>query len=183
MGWLMATVGATGVAQHQVDFLTKIGFPAAAAGSALGGVGIGSTVGKFGFGWLSDHLAAKYCSAISFSFMAVGIVIVLSVGPASPLVMIWAYAILVGLGIGGWAPLISVLVAGNYGLASYGAIYGTAIASVNMGNGSGPLILGYMFDAMQTYYPAFIVALALCAVAIPTILAVHRPKLRLASSG
>jgi hypothetical protein len=35
---------------------------------------------------------------------------------------------------------------------------------------------GFMYDAMKTYRPAFIILAALYVIAIPTILLVRRPK-------
>ena len=45
-----------------------------------------------------------------------------------------------------------------------------------VGAAIGPLMAGYMYDAMNTYHWAFVILLILYAVAIPTVLAVRRPK-------
>ena len=45
-----------------------------------------------------------------------------------------------------------------------------------IGVSTGPLIAGYMYDAMNSYYLAFIIFFALCVIAIPLILVVRHPK-------
>ena len=83
-----------------------------------------------------------------------------------------------GLGVGSWLPTMSMLTSTNFGLASYGAIFGMITLAQYIGSATGPLMGGYMYDAMQTYHWAFIIFLALFAIAIPITLAVRRPKLR-----
>ena len=171
-----------GAIQHQVNYLTDIGFAVAAAAVALGAVGLGSAIGKFVFGWLCDRMPVKYVTAISFALQSAAILILIILKSTSPLATIWLYAILMGLGVGGWVPTMSMIVSSNFGLASYGAIFGMLSLVQYLGTAFGPLVAGQMFDAMQTYYWVFIIFLALYTIAIPLMLAVRRPKLRLASS-
>ncbi|GAI50189.1 unnamed protein product, partial [marine sediment metagenome] len=128
--WLIAVTflvngfSALGVNQNQVPHLQDIGFPLATAASALTGIGLGSAIGKFVFGWLCDQIPAKYACAISFVLLAVGTIIFMSVKPGSPVAIIWLYAIILGLGAGGWLPTMSMMINTNFGLTSYGAIFG-----------------------------------------------------------
>ncbi len=165
---------------HQVNYLTDIGFPVATAAIALGTVGFGSGIGKFVFGWLCDWIPAKYSALISFVLQLAAIIVLINVKPTSPLAIIWLYAILLGVGAGGWLPTMSMLVSSNFGLASYGAIFGVVNLAQNLGTAFGPLVAGQMFDAMQTYQGVFVMLLVLYLVAIPSMLAVRRPKFRLA---
>ena len=100
----------------------------------------------------------------------------MNIKPASPLAIIWLYVAVVGLGAGAWLPTMSMLISTNFGLAAYGTIFGMANLAQSIGVATGPLMAGYMYDTMGTYHWAFIVFLALYAVAMPTILAVRRPK-------
>jgi MFS family permease len=180
--WLIAVTffisgfSSLGVIQNQVPHLQDIGFPLATAANALTALGLGSAIGKFTFGWLCDLIKAKYACAISIVLLAVGAVILMSVKPASPLAIIWLCAITLGLGAGGWLPTMSVLTNINFGLKSYGAIFGMISLVQGIGGAFGPLFGGYMYDAMNTYRWAFIIFLALYAMALPAILSVRRPK-------
>ena len=176
VSFLTADFSRASTIQSQVPYLEDIGFPVAIAAGALGGVGLGSLVGKFGFGWLCDRIPPKYACFIGLGLLAVSIIILMNVEPASPLALIWLYAILIGLSAGSWLPTMSMLISTNFGLAAYGTLYGLVAFAQAIGVATGPLMAGYMFDTMGTYHWAFIIFLALGAVAIPTILAVRRPK-------
>lgn len=187
--WLIAVAfattsfGNTGVIQHQVPHLTDIGFDVATAATALGSVGFGSAIGKFGFGWLNDRIPAKYCATIAFVFMAAAVIIFMNIGLATSTGIVWLYVILMGLGIGGWAPNTSMLISTNFGLASYGAIYGMLNLPMMLATAFGPLTAGFIYDATKTYHWVFIISLTLYVISIAAILMVRRPKLRLESSG
>ena len=180
--WLIAVTffisgfSSLGIIQNQVPHLQDIGFPLATAANALTALGLGSAIGKFTFGWLCDRMKAQYACAISIVLLAVGAVILMSVKPTSPLAIIWLCAITLGLGAGGWLPTMSVLTNINFGLKSYGAIFGMISLVQGIGGALGPLFGGYMYDTMDTYRWAFIIFLALYAIALPAILAVRRPK-------
>ena len=72
---------------------------------------------------------------------------------------------------------MSMLVSTNFGLTSYGAIFGAITFAQAIGAANGPPMAGFIFDAMGTYYWAFIIIIASYVVSILTILAVRRSKL------
>jgi len=180
--WLISTVfllscfSLSGVMQNQVPHLQDIGFPAVTAATVLGVVGLGSAIGKLGFGWLCDRIPAKYACTIGIVLQMASIIILTRIGLDSPMAIIWLYAITFGLGIGSWLPTSSILTSTNFGLANYGAIYGVVTLFLHVGTATGPLMAGYMYDAMGTYHWAFIILLALYAITIPAILVLRRPK-------
>jgi len=78
---------------------------------------------------------------------------------------------------------MSRVVSSSFGLASYGAIFGAVSLAQNFGDAFGPLVAGQMFDTMQTYFWVFVMLVVLFMVVIPSMLAVRRPKFRVASPG
>jgi len=176
--FLLSAFSEIGAIQNQVPYLVDIGFPAATAATALGGVGLGSLIGKLGFGWLCDRIHPKYASTICFGLQLAAIIILMNIKPESSLATIWLYAITIGVGSGGWLSNMSMLTSRSFGLTSYGAIFGMMTMVVAFGGATGPLLAGYMYDIMNTYHWAFIIFLALYAVVIPAILAIRRPKSR-----
>jgi len=166
-----------GISQNQVPYLQDVGFPVVVAVTALGVVGLGSAIGKFFFGWLCDLIPAKYACAIGLVLQMSGLLILMSVGPASPVAVLFLYAISFGLGIGNWLPTMSVLISTNFGLDSYGALFGGMSFAQYLGASAGPLMAAHIYDTMNTYYWAFIVFLPLYAIATLAVLAIRRPKL------
>ena len=166
-----------GVIQNQVPHLQDIGFSLAKASIVLTGLGFANTFGKFMFGWLCDQIHAKYACVISFVLLAAATLMLMNIKVTSSLTVLWLYAIILGLGCGGYLPTLSMLININFGLSSYGAIFGMAVLILNTGAAVGPFFAGYLYSSTNSYYGAFIVFLVLNAVAIPLALSVRRPRL------
>jgi len=172
-----------GVLQSQSPHLQDIGYSAALASTILGITGLGSTIGKFFFGWLCDRIQAKYAWSISQCLQVISIVIFVNITPASPSAMLWVYALIIGFGVGGWLPTMSVLTSSNFGLVSYGVIFGVVNLVHSTGSSLGPLFAGYIHDTMLSYNLAFTVFLVLYVVSIATALLIRRPKVPLYDTG
>jgi len=153
-----------------------MGFSLALAASAVTGLGLGSAIGKFFFGWLCDIIKAKQACALSLVLLVIATIVLILIKPGAPMAIIWLYAIVLGLGSGGWLPTMAMMVNRNFGPASYGAIFGMISLAQAIGVAAGPLFGGYMYDTMNTYHWAFIIMVSLYAIAIPAVLAVRRPK-------
>ena len=181
ISFLFNQVSHVGTLQSQVPHLQDIGFPVATAATVLGIVGLMSAIGKFGFGWLCDRIPAKYVCAIGLSLQWTGIFILMNVKPTSSVTILWLYALTFGLGMGSWLPTMAMVTSTNFGLASYGVIFGMVNLSNNFGAAIGPLMAGFMYDMMNTHHGAFTIFLVSCGIAIPAMLLVRRPKSRAAS--
>jgi MFS family permease len=181
--WLISIPGAMygfalmGIIQNQVAHLTDIGFSVAIAATIVGVVGIANSIGKLGFGYISDRIKAKYAWAIVIIIQIISIILLMNLRITSPIVMVWIYAIIMGIGLGGWLPTMSLLVSSSFGLAAFGTIFGIN-SMVNMfGSSTGPLFAGYMFDVNGSYNIAFLTFLVLYIVALVATL--FLPKLNI----
>jgi len=174
--FLISGFSSMGVIQNQVPHLQDKGFSLTLAASAITVLGLGSAVGKFLFGWLCDIIKARYACALSIVLLAIATVILILIRPGAPPAIIWLYAIVHGLGAGGWLPTMSILVNRNFGLVSYGAIFGMISMVQAIGIAAGPLFGGYMYDTMNTYNWAFIIMVSAYVIAISAVLTVRRPK-------
>jgi len=185
--WLIAVAffcyafGSMGSLQASVPFLEDIGYPAATAALALGGIGFGSAVGKILFGWLCDRMPPNRAFAIGTALVLAGILVMLSVHASSPLLLIWTYALMLGVGAGAWLPTLSMLTSTRFGLLHYGAVFGALNLSLSLGTASGPLFAGMMHDATDSYLIAFTIFVVLLAIAIPVALMVKKPARTTAS--
>lgn len=165
-----------GVMQNQVPHLEDLGFTAGIVASAMSIVAITSAVGPLIFGWLSDRIKVKTTGTIAITLIAISVIILLQININSPAWLIWMFAILLGLGIGGWMPTMSLLASTNFGLVAYGTIYGVLNAFQSAGAGAAPIFSGYLYDKTGTYDTAFIVIAIAVAIGIPIILMIRRPK-------
>jgi sugar phosphate permease len=180
--WLIALsfftfgIAEVGVLQNEVPYLQGVGFSAAMAAGIHGMVGLWSTIGKFAFGWLCDKIKASYACAIGTALQIVGTLLLMNIGLESPPAMIWIYVFLIGLGVGNWLPTMSMLVSTNFGLLAYGAIFGMIGFALSLGASIAPFLTGYMYDAMGTYHPVFVMLAISYTVSMLSVLFVRRPK-------
>ena len=177
--WLIAFsfavygIGLTGSIQNLVSIVTSQEFTAGQAAFVIGIVGLFSAAGKFAFGYLGDKINPKYNTAIAYALTALSLV---ALALARSIHHLWLYGILVGLGMGGWAPNTAALTANYFGLKQYGAILGT-IHLVFMGaEAAGPALVALAFERGMTYGSILIILSIICAVAIPLIIITKKPR-------
>jgi MFS family permease len=176
LSFLFGCFGSMGLTQAPVPFLEDIGYPTQMAAAALGAMGVGSALGKVAFGWLCDKTQPKYAWAIGQAMQVGAALILLNIGADSSVLLVWAFAILLGLGVGAWLPTLSMLTSTNFGLLFYGAVFGAVNMAQSAGTAIGPFFAGLMYDATGTYYWVFVTFTLVYAVGIPAILLVRRPK-------
>lgn len=162
------------VFQNHVPHLQDIGFPVAAAASALSVVGIGSAFGKFVFAWACDWAAPRYVFVAGVLLQCIAVLILMAVRPGSSLAMVWLYAGLYGIGIGCW-PIMGMVVESTFGIAHYGTIFGVLNMIYMLGSSVGAPFAGYVYDVTGGYRTAFAVFVSALVVAIPGVLVAGRP--------
>ena len=171
-----------GVMQSQVPHLEDLGFSPGIVASTMSIVAVTSAMGPLLFGWLSDRIKVKSTAIISIALITISIVILVQVTASTPSWFIWMYAVLLGLGVGGWMPTMSLLTSTNFGLLAYGTIYGALNAFQSIGAAIAPIFSGYFYDTRGTFELAFILTAVLVALGIPVIVAIRRPKLNAVGS-
>ncbi len=180
--WLIAVsyffgcFSSMGLTQAPVPFLEDIGYPVEMAAAAIGMMGVGSAVGKAVFGWLCDRMQPRHAWAIGQAMQVCAALILLNITADSPVILIWVFALLLGLGMGAWLPTLSMLASTNFGLLFYGAVFGAVNMAQSAGTATGPFFAGLMYDATGTYYWVFVIFAALFGIGIPAVLLVKRPK-------
>ncbi len=164
-----------GVMQNQIPHLEDLGFAAGIVASAMSIVAVTSAAGTLIFGWLCDKIKVKSTGVISIILLTISIVLLLNIDINSPAWLIWMYASILGLGIGGWMTAMSLLTSTNFGLLAYGTIYGVLIACQSIGAAAAPIFSGYFYDKTGSYDWAFIIILIAIVLGLPLVLAIRRP--------
>ncbi len=176
LSFLFGCFSSMGLTQAPVPFLEDIGYPTQMAAAALGVMGVGSALGKVVFGWMCDKMQPKYAWAIGQAMQVGAALILINISADSSVLLVWGFAILLGLGVGAWLPTLSMLTSTNFGLLFYGAVFGAVNMAQSAGTAIGPFFAGLMYDATGTYYWVFVTFSLMYAVGIPAILFVKRPK-------
>jgi MFS family permease len=160
---------------HQVAYAQDLQIDKVAAASSLGVVGMASILGRFFFGWMSDRISdAKYASALGFLLMTVGMFLLVK---TTSVAMLFAYALLFGLGYGSLATMMPFLLADRFGRHVLGSAYGMlTFFATGIGGGAGPLIAGYLYDLTGSYNGAWLLNLTVLLIVTFLILALKPRK-------
>jgi MFS family permease len=170
---LLAYMALFGTLAHQKLYHVDIGYATTAAAiiySITAGMG---SLGKLGFGLLSDKIRVKYVAALCFGLQAIGVLLLMA---SSNPTILWVYVILYGVSMGGVAALQPLLVVAAFGPASFAVIYAMAALIFHFGNALGPWAAGWIFDVTGSYKGAFIIFCSAYVMATVGVLAIQQPK-------
>jgi MFS family permease len=176
VAFMLFQFGQVGTTQHLVVHLTDIGFNNILATAMLSAVNITSSGGKLFFGYLSDRLPTEFCAMIGFLLALGAALVLLTVNSASPLVVIGLYVLAMGLAVGCWAPMSSMLIGTNFGMTYYGAVFGAFSLFFYASTGISPVYFGFIYDATGEYFLAYMTAVVSYCVAIALMVVLHIRK-------
>lgn len=142
-----------------------------------------SLIGKFGFGWLSDYLNKEISLFLSILAFIFGLLMVRGM-QADNNTMLYAYAVVAGIGFSGAFTAIQILIAQHYAGASYGKILALLIMIDSLAGGIGARIIAKMRDGGDSYIPAIDLMIGICGFAMLAVLAIkylNRPVAQVAA--
>ncbi len=137
---------------HLIPYLIDVGIDPKLAASVVMSVTLASTLGRYGFGWLSDSFNKKWLLFILYIFHPIGIfslVRVQHIMDVIPFVLIYSTA------YGGNVVVKAAIIGDYYGRKNFGTIFGFIQGLSMLGSIAGPLIAGLVYDMKGSYYLAF----------------------------
>jgi MFS family permease len=133
---------------HLIPYALDHGIPRASAVLLLGGVGVGSTAGRFFLGGLADQLGRERALMVMFAGMALTL-------------LIWAgstgfwglaiFALSYGVFYGGFVAILPALTMDYFGGRYVSGIIGVLYTSIAFGTLIGPSAAGFAFDVSHSY--------------------------------
>ena len=135
-------------AVHLVPFLVDRHFTLTQAASALSFFATGACCGMVSSGYLVDRFAARAVAIGFFVNAAIGLALLWSVQSWGGTLM---SAVLLGMGLGAMLQLIPALVGWCFGLRAFGEIYSMMMTVFGLGTVTGPLLGGWLYDALGSY--------------------------------
>ena len=161
---------------HLVPHAILLGISDATAASILavsGGIGI---LGNFGLGGLvGDRIGNRKAFLIGTLLMAASL---FWLALAGEVWMLFLFAVVFGIALGGTGTSESPLVARLFGLSSHGLIYGVVGLSFTVGGAVGPITAGYLCDIMGNYQAAFLLSGALAVLGLVLLIFLRPTKKR-----
>ena len=160
---------------HQVAYLVDHGVTPLAAAAVCGLAGLASIAGKLGCGIFSDRAGREPAYGLSMVCVvaSLGALVLAGRFPSSSLP--YLYAVLIGLGYGGMAPLAPAAASDLFSGPAFSTIFGTVYPAMCLGIAVGAWGAGRIFDGTGSYALALWIAL-LMAVLSPALLWLVAPR-------
>lgn len=168
---LMITAHASNIGQELAGLTASEGAVMVAA------LALGSCLGRFGFGALSDSIG-RY-KALALSLAANAVVMLFCIHAATTFVTFLVAVAAVGACFGGTMSIVPAIVGDAFGSVNFGQNYSFVYPGYTVASFIGPTAAASAFEAMGSYAPAFTIAGALALVGVVLVVVCSRLQKRL----
>ncbi|GEL21949.1 MFS transporter [Pseudonocardia sulfidoxydans NBRC 16205] len=173
-GCALVAVGAMNL--HLVPLMTHgRGFDLAIAGLAVAGMSVTQLIGQLVTGVVGDRFDKRRLAA---GCMALQTAVLVVLAFSSNLVVVFAAAMLHGLGWGLRGPAMNALRADYFGTRAFGTITGWSMGFVSLGMVGGPLLVSVFAQGPGGYPVGFLAATAATVAGLVAFLVVRPPRPR-----
>jgi MFS family permease len=157
----LSSIAVNGAITHLSPLLTDRGITPASAALAVSILGASSLTGRLVTGLLLDRWFGGRVSAVLLMGVAAGILLLATA--ANSITGILAAA-LIGFGMGGEADVTPYLLTRYFGLRTFSTLYGLTWTAYAIAGATGPVLMGRVFDATNSYATLLMILSALTAV-------------------
>jgi MFS family permease len=120
-----------------------------------------SIIGRLLMGWLSDYLPKKYVMLLIYLLVASAIPLLFF---ASQPGMMYIFAAVFGLGLGGEYLIIPLIAAELFGVRVLGRLMGVVLTADGVAEAVSPMLVGYLRDRSTSYQTGFITLIGIALV-------------------
>ena len=180
--WILVLMGfATffvhaGINVHIAAYLRDQGLSLTSAAAVVTASWVVSAAGSVGWGWLMERIPARIMYSAMLALLSGSVLLLmLAGGVAGAIGLALGAAALIGLVAAGGNIIPAVVYADYFGRASLGKIRGMGEIGVLVGQSTGPLLAGVVFDLRGGYTLIFLVFAATAAAGSLLVLNARRP--------
>ncbi|HLT72518.1 MAG TPA: MFS transporter [Cyclobacteriaceae bacterium] len=149
----MCSIGAVaGVSQNLKLFFSDLEYTQGQAANVFSLVLGASIIGRLLMGWLADIYPKKYVMILIYTLVTVSILLLHS---ASTPGVIYVFAFIFGIGLGGDYMIIPLMAAELFGLRVMGRVMGLVLMIDGIGEALGPILAGHLRDTSGSYSLGF----------------------------
>jgi len=179
LGILGIVFGASfsGLFVHAVAYMGDVGYPTFFAATIFGLAGACRSGGGIVGGFFSDRYGRESAFTIFSVLSFIGLITLIYSKPETPF-LIYAFAVMHGLGSGATGTISSSLQADVFQGKSFGLIFGFIQAASGIGAALGPWLTGLIYDTQGTYLPAMQGMLVIYVVVVAGVWIVAPRKVR-----
>ncbi len=167
----LTSISVNGAMTHQVPLLTDRGLAVKMAALTVSVLGGASLAGRLVTGWLLDRFLG---SRVAFALLLLASVGILLLAHLDSFPLACLAAALLGIGAGGTSNTTPYLLTRYFGLRSFSTLYGLTWTFYAIAGGTGPVLLGRVFDRTGSYTSALTVLA--CASALGAVLMLLLPR-------
>jgi MFS family permease len=173
MGHMMVV---SSVVTHIMPYLSSIGIARSSSSIIASAMPVVTIVGRLCFGWCGDRFSRKWLTATAIVVTGLGM-LSLAYMADDAMWLALLFIVIFGIGYGGSATMLPVLVREYFGRGSFGIAYGFVVGIVSVGQILGPTLAGWVFDTWESYqgiWLAFTALIVVISVIIATLPQVKR---------
>ena len=176
--WILVLMGfATffvhaGINVHIAAYLRDQGLSLTNAAAVVTASWVVSAAGSVGWGWLIERVSARIMYSVMLALLSCSVLLLFLV---TNIAGAFAAAVLIGMVAAGGNIIPTVVYADYFGRESLGKIRGVAELGVLVGQSTGPLLAGVVFDLRGSYALIFIVYASIAAASSAVVLYARRP--------
>jgi len=164
VGSMCSIAAVAGTSQNLKLFFTfDLGYSQTQSATIMSMVLASSIIGRLLMGWLADRMHKKYVMILIFTLVACSIPLLFF---ASKPGIIYLFAFIFGIGLGGDYMIIPLMAADLFGVRVLGRLMGIIITADVMGEALAPMLVGWLRDQGNSYTNGFIVLIVLAVLGI-----------------
>jgi MFS family permease len=152
LGFFVCGITTASVSVHYVRWAQDQDITAAKAAIAFGFLSAINAFSVIGVGWLSDRFERRTLLGLVYFVRGLAFLCFLVFPPE---IALWAFAIVGGASWLATVPLTTSITADVYGVRVLGTLTGLIFMSHQLGGAAAVLVFGLVFDAFDSYDPAF----------------------------
>lgn len=161
----MCSIGAVSATSQNLKlfFSLDLNYTQQQAANVISLVLASSIVGRLSMGWLADRIAKKYVMIIIYSIVALSIpLLYFATTPG----VIYVFAIIFGIGLGGDYMIIPLMAAELFGVRVMGRVMGLILTGDGLAEALAPLMVGYLRDVTGSYANGFSALIVLAVIGV-----------------
>jgi len=165
-------VGVIGVMSQLKPRFSDIGFDDKTAMLMMAMTALAGTIGKFVWGALCDRFDPRRVTALLMAMIGLGLGFMLSSKSITGLLL---FIVVFGFAMGGVLSTLPIMVANLFGRNAFADVlkYVVLFLSVQY---IGPVAMGFSFDRVGSYDPAYIFFIFLAVISAALVLSIKRPR-------
>lgn len=169
----MCSIGAvSGTSQNlKLFFSLDLKYSQGEAANVISLMLASSIFGRLFMGWLADRIPKKYVMVLIYCLVAWSIPLLYYVSTPG---VVYLFAILFGIGLGGDYMIIPLMAAELFGVRVMGRVMGIILTMDGLGEAFAPMLVGWLRDRSGSYANGFAALIVLAA--IGTVAIVFLPK-------